>query len=106
MTVQQFINICKTEDWQVNYDSKSKSMELCKFSPAGEEFSIYIQGRNVNEFITELKTYYEDFDADQHAIDWYGAERGEPSSLRELLDDAEAIKEMICSLCQKLENNI
>lgn len=106
MTIRQFINICKTEDWQVNYDSESKGMELYKFSPAGEDFSIYIQGGNANEFITELKTYYEDFDVDQHAIDWYGAGRGEPSSLRELLDDAEAIKEMIYSLYQKLENNI
>lgn len=106
MTIQQFIEICKTEDWNVKYDSKSKSMELYKFSPAGEDFGIYIQGGNANEFITELRAYYEDFNIDQHALDWYRAGRGEPSSLRELLDDAEAIEEMIYSLYQKLKNNI
>lgn len=105
MTIKQFIKICKGEGWKVNYDSDSESMELYKFSPAGEDFGIYITGENANELIKELDDYYETFDPEDHAVCWYGVGRGEPSSLRELLDDAEAIKEMMYSLLQKLNNN-
>lgn len=102
MTIKQFIKICKGEGWIVKYDSKSQYMELYKSSPEGEDYGFGIQGKNSKELIEDLRNYYEGFDPEEHAIGWYGANRGEPSSLRALLDDAEAIEEMIYSLYQKL----
>lgn len=47
---------------------------------------------------------YEDFDADEHAAMWIESrgERGIPSSIRTLIDDADAIKEMLKELADKL----
>lgn len=106
MTIKKFIEICKAEGWKVNYDSKSQYVELENSSPAGEDLVICIGGKKSDGFIKDLRDYYENFNSEKHALDWYGAKRGEPSSLRELLDDAEAIEEMIYSLYQKLKNNI
>lgn len=106
MTTKQFIKICKAEGWKVSYDSKSQYMELENCSPAGEDLIISIGGKKSNDFIKDLRDYYENFNPEKHALDWYGVNRGEPSSLGALLDDAEAIEEMIYSLLQKLKNNI
>ncbi len=54
----------------------------------------------VESFLEDLKTYAEDSDIDEHVERWI-PERGKggcPSSIRDLVADAEAIKDMILEL--------
>ena len=88
-------------DWGI-YDG-GDYYELSKYSPAGEDFSI-IAHRDGESYAQELREAYDGFDPDEHAAMWYGQNRGEPSSLRELLDDAEAINQMIEELAIAISN--
>ena len=58
----------------------------------------------VENFPESVYEYAHDFDADEHAEMWLGhrGEGGCPSSVRELIDDADAIKEMLEELADKL----
>lgn len=88
-------------DWKI-YEGKDY-YELESYSPAGEDFIITVR-RDGESYAYELKEIYEDFDPSDHAVMWYGQNRGEPSSLRELLDDAEAEKQMIRELANAIGN--
>ena len=58
------------------------------------------------ENIEDLKNYCEEFDPEEHAeifIEMRG-QKGVPSSIRDLLDDAESIKEMLQELLKCIKN--
>ena len=84
------------------YDERNY-VELGKYSPAGEDFYMVIDfdaDNPVESFLEDLKTYAEDSDIDEHVERWI-PERGKggcPSSIRDLVADAEAIKDMILEL--------
>lgn len=54
--------------------------------------------------MAEVRLYADNFDPEGHAVGWYKADRGEPSNLRDLLDDADAIGQMLEDLATTLEN--
>lgn len=98
------------EDWSYRIYSEEDGrayVELETSSPAGEDFIMYIdfnQSEPVTSFLDDLKEYYEAFDAEEHA-EMYIESRGQngvPGTIRELLDDADAIKEMIGDLWKEL----
>lgn len=94
--------ICENLDWDVYTDS-SENIELRKFSPAGENFSIYVGAEN---FVENVKKYAASFDADEHAEMWISkrGKGGVPFSIREILEDAQAIDDMLRELsCALLE---
>jgi hypothetical protein len=82
-------------------------VELEKHSPAGEDFSMIIDfdmENPIDSFLENLKEYSDDFDIDEHVEMWI-PERGKggcPDSIRELVEDAEDIKEMIFELWDAL----
>lgn len=83
--------------------------ELGKHSPAGEDFYMTIdfdKDNQVETFLEDLREYVENFDVDEHAEMWIESrgKGGCPSSLKELLQDAEDIKAMIEELLEKLEH--
>lgn len=60
----------------------------------------------VENFPESVREYANDFDADEHAAMWIearGKVNGVPDSIRELIKDAEAIKEMLNELADALE---
>lgn len=77
--------------------------ELETWSPAGEDVvvTIWYDG-TPDDFAEQFRLYAEDFDAADHAVMWYGANRGEPSSLRDLLDDADAIDALLTETARDL----
>lgn len=81
--------------------------ELGKHSPAGEDFTMIIDFSIEDQegsFLKDLNDYAEDFDVDGHVELWM-PQRGKggcPSTLKELLADAEAVKEMIKELAKEL----
>lgn len=86
---------------------KRNYVELEKYSPAGEDFCMIIDfdmDNPINSFLENLKEYSEDFDIDEHVEMWI-PERGKggcPESISELVEDAEAIKDMIFELWDAL----
>ena len=68
------------------------------YSPAGEDFGFEITREEKSKMIENIIDYAFDFDPEEHAAMWYGANRGEPSSMRALLDDADDIAEQLDKL--------
>lgn len=82
--------------------------EMEKYSPAGEEFLMMVdfdKDNQADSFCRDLRSYYEDFDVDEHVEMWIPSrgKGGCPSSVRDLVEDAEAIESMICDLLEVLE---
>jgi len=87
--------------WSI-YRDEYGDLEFSKHSPLGEDFSFYIGGRDI---VKEVLEYYEYFDPDEHCKMWIEAQgrvAGVPRSIRDLIDDAEAIDEMLKELAYAL----
>lgn len=84
-------------------------VELENYSPAGEDFIMTVGfdiENQVATFIDDLRSYYENFDPDEHAEMWIPSmgKGGCPSSIRRLIEDADAIDEMIKELLDAMES--
>lgn len=83
--------------------------EIGKHSPAGEDFSMVIdfdKEDQADTFVRDLREYFENFDVDEHVemrLPSRG-ERGCPASVRELVEDAEAIEKMIGELLDAFDD--
>ena len=87
--------------WNVYRDGDGY-VELSQYSSAGEDFLFTVSESNL---IEDVKDYAESFDSEEHAAMWYDAGqsgvRGVPS-LHELVEDADAIQEMLNALAMDL----
>lgn len=93
--------ICEGLGWKVYEDEDG--IELRKFSPLGEDFVFSV---DADKFIEGVREYRQDFDPDEHAVMWFNAKDkvpGVPQNLQDLLNDANAIDEMIDDLAGELE---
>ena len=91
----------ETLGWNVYRDGDGY-VELSQYSPAGEDFSFT---GSENNLIEDVKDYAESFDSEAHAAMWYDAgQRGVHGvpSLHELVEDADAIQEMLNDLAINL----
>ena len=94
--------VCEELGWCVHEDYEG--YYLSKYSPAGEDFGFYISEDNPYEDVQE---YSDNFDPDEHCIMWIkemDTVSGVPQSVRELINDAEAIAEMLDELATHLNN--
>lgn len=98
---ERYREICEKLDWCV-HESDDGTVELEKYTPAGEDF---IATFNAEELVEEVKEYAANFDQDEHIEMWIEARRhgtrGVPST-RELVKDAEAIDAMLKELAEAL----
>ena len=82
-------------------------VEMEFYSPENEDvvFSVWFDGTKQG-FAQAFKDYADDFDPEEHAAEWYNLRKrvsGVPSSIRTLLDDADAIKETLQNASLDLE---
>ena len=94
--------ICKKLDWNVTVSKDY--IDISQFSPAGEDFFFTVTRDN---FVNEIISYAENFDADEHAEMWVEnmhTVSGVPQSIRELINDADAIKEMLLELANEIRS--
>lgn len=96
MFLYQFEEKWEELGWSVSYDDND-TVELSQGSPAGEDFYFTVPKLN---FCDEVFDYANDFDPEEHAKENLGMS-GAPG-LRELLDDADAIKRMLLELSEAL----
>ena len=97
----KYRKICEDLEWALHvYDDGT--VELEKYSPAGEDFIFTVNAEN---FAREVEEYAESFDVDEHIAMWIEAKRngtaGVPSA-RELVHDAEEIDKMLQELAEAL----
>lgn len=84
--------------------------EMETSSPLGEDFfmDIYFEEENpIDTFMDGLHEYYLNFDPEDHAAMWIvnRGKNGTPNSIRALIDDAYAIKDMIQELYEDLKGD-
>ncbi len=95
--------ICERLGWNVT--EFKNEVELSQYSPAGEDFSFTANKKN---FARSVQEYAEEFVADEHAEMWVEnmhTVKGVPQSIRTLIDDADAIKEMLTELSEQINNH-
>ena len=96
-----YLNICEEREWSVYEDEFG--WELSRHTPAGEDFSFYVAKKDgIVEGVREYATY---FDPDEHAevlVRCRGM-NGVPESIREIIDDAEEIQNMLEELSEALQ---
>ena len=103
---QKYIDILKENDWSISSYTDDGKVEVQKYSPAGEDFLMCVE---VENFPESVRVCANNFDADEHATMWIearGRVGGVPNSIRELIDDAEAIQEMLNELADALEEKM
>lgn len=99
---EKYLDVIENHEWRVCGYTDDGRVELEKYSPAGEDFTICLNVENFPEAVAE---YAADFDVDDHIEMWIEARRngvcGVPST-RVLVTDAEAIDKMLQELADAL----
>lgn len=97
---ERYMEICERLGWRV-IECSGGGFELEKWSPAGEDIVFDV---DADGFADSVKSYYDNFDVDEHVELWIEGRgrRGVPSTVRELLEDAEAIDAMLKELAEAL----
>lgn len=109
MLSERTIEILENNDMHA-YDRSEQHGEFVReiefYSPEGEDVieTIFYDGTDEG-FIREFKANAINFDADEHAEMWIEGrgKRGVPESVRDLITDAEWIKDTLLSVADELE---
>lgn len=106
--IQSIIHAAESLDWSV-FCSKQKdvgqeeycTLELERYSPAGEDFIFTAGGTTPNEIIGDIIDYARNFDTEDHITEMLIAKRnglaGVPD-VQTLVEDADEIAFMLCEL--------
>lgn len=81
-------------------------IDLETYSPEGEDVIVsLIYDGTEEDFIREFISYANNFDADEHAEMWVNSrgENGVPDNIRDLLEDAEWIKDTLMEIADELK---
>lgn len=99
---KQYLDVLENHGWAVSSYTDDGRVELEKYSPAGEDFSICV---GVENLPAEVREYAAGFGIDEHIEMWIEARKngvsGVPST-RELVKDAEDIDKMLQEIAAAL----
>ena len=99
---KQYLDVLENRGGAVSSYTDDGRVELEKYSPAGEDFSICV---GVENLPSEVREYAAGFDIDEHIEMWIEARKngvsGVPST-RELVKDAEDIDKMLQEIAAAL----
>lgn len=96
--LSSFAEVAEELGWQSNWKMDHGSIDLETWSDAGENLILPLFEKDFQDYghlVKRLMDEYIDFDPEEHAAMWYGQGKGEPGSLRVLLDDADGIAEKL-----------
>ena len=101
MKYKKYLPVFKRCGWNVNVSDNE--IEIENWSPAGENLVEYLD-KNI-DIPSQMQNIADNFDADEHAEMWieHRGKNGVPSSIRVLLNDADAIQEMYNKLAHSLK---
>ena len=94
-------------DWSIDVEGEN-DYRLGKYSPAGQDFSIIVEGEEVDEIIESIYQAYENYDVSEETYLWldntgHGV-NGAPYEMRDVLEDMEACEQMILDLYNTLKS--
>lgn len=103
MIEQKYIEVIEDLGWIIVEDPDDAGVEIRQASPAGEDFSF---SADTADFPESVVKYARCFDPDEHVELWIGhrGEGGCPSTIRGLVEDADAIKQMLRKLADALSD--
>lgn len=116
MTLKDIEEICEKHDFNTNYDENAwqdkAGLTISQYTPAGEDWSEILEASSVGDFVGDLEKRVENWDIDEEVepyIDMRGR-NGIPSSIRELLEDAEwklnTLKELLADIKTAMANDM
>lgn len=99
--LKKYIKAIEKLGWIVG--EGENEIEIKNWSPAGENIVEYFQTKT--DIAAQARALTDNYDADEHAEMWveYRGKNGIPSSIRDLINDADAIGKMYEQLAVKLE---
>mgnify|MGYP004655686761 FL=1 len=103
MIEQKYIDVIESLGWSILGDPNDTGVEIRQASPAGEDFTFYADTADFPKGVIE---YARCFDPDYNVELWIGSRGmgGCPRTIRELVDDADAIKKMLQELADALND--
>ena len=91
--------------WRVD-EEEDNEYRLAKFSPAGQDFSIVVEGEDAETLIDNIDKAYENYDVSTETYLWLDdaghGKNGAPHELKDVLKDMEACEKMIKDLHHEL----
>ena len=99
------ISVCG-EITERTYNNDGYDVELETYSPEGEDVLVSLTYDGTEkDFIREFNDYAEGFDAEDHAEMWIECrgKNGVPDSIKDLLEDAEWIKDTLMEIADELK---
>ena len=103
--IKELIEKAEGLNWTVNNIGENE-YEFQKYSPAGQDFNMYITGESDEEIIGNIYKYHENFDISEETSLWIDetghGTNGAPYHIQDLVDDMTACKEMIMELYNEL----
>ena len=109
--IKKIANIAEKLEWSVSINDND--FELSKYSPAGQDFYIYISAEDLEDledFADNLNERYNDFDVSEEAYLWLDdsghGKNGSPYDMKDLYEDMEACQEMIKELADEIQKHI
>lgn len=100
---QRYIDALEDQGWSVESYTDDGRVEIGKCSPAGEDFNICVDVDGIADAVAE---YAADFDTEEHIRMWIEANAsgvGGVPSIKALVEDADAIREMLDELADALK---
>jgi hypothetical protein len=111
MLSTKIIEILEKNDMHIYDRNDEQNGEFTRdiefYSPEGEDVIECIWYDGTSEgFVEAFRSNAENFDADEHAEMWveFRGTRGVPESIRDLLDDADWIKNTLLAVADELES--
>ena len=106
MTQKQIIDAADKAGWDCKIEKTKNGYDICfnTYSPCGQDVNCEISVRTLDKVPDEVHEYWQAYDPEEEAMLWFGANRGEPESLRELLDDMDWVDNMLEDLSTELCN--
>ncbi|MGF7535492.1 hypothetical protein AAGG74_17710 [Bacillus mexicanus] len=91
--------------WKVEEEGDNE-YRFGKYSPAGQDYSISVNGETYEELMQSIDQAYEDYDVSEETYLWLDntghGKNGAPFHMKDVLADMEACKEMILTLSKGL----
>lgn len=107
--IQVLIKKAEDLDWVVTEEDKNQYL-FSKYSPAGQDFNITVEGNNAKELIDSVYEAYENFDVSYETYIWLDntghGTNGAPYNMKDLYEDMETCEQMILDLYNELSITI
>lgn len=115
--IERFTEVAENLDFSVSVYEDNGDIEIGKYSPAGQDFSVsfYVDTETMNgtdetayrEIIDALEERAHDFDPDEEASLWIGDDghgvNGAPYHIKDIIEDMETCKRYLFELVDELK---